>query len=126
MLTNQNKELHLYKSNEKKEIKMENTEKIYKELKAIDLIMTPTYFDTLEKYENSQKYDYVDFCSCCGRGIKGQPKFGLLTLGGPMPIPVDSDLNAANYYGVEIQGWFPIGSECKKLYPKEYIGKWQF
>ena len=79
--------------------------------------------DMQDKYENSTKYDYKEFCYCCGRGIKGQPKFYIWTVEGPDVIPVKTTEEQMADIGCYPQGAFPIGSECKKLYPKEYVGK---
>ena len=91
-------------------------------MKQIEFIQTEKYFETLEKYENSSKYVYKEFCSCCGRGIKGKPKFWLNTVEGPEVVPFDTTEEEMMKHGEYPQGLFPIGSECRKRYPKEYVG----
>ena len=87
----------------------------------------PTKWDTKdemqEKYENSLKYNYKEFCYCCGRGIKGTPKFYIWTVEGPDLVPITVTEEDMARTDSAPQGAFPIGSECRKLYPKEYVGK---
>jgi len=91
-------------------------------MKDIEFIQTEKCFETQEKYENSSKYKYKEFCSCCGRGIKGEPKFWLNTIEGPSVVPFNTTEEEMKKEGLYTQGLFPIGSECKKRYPKEYVG----
>ena len=93
-------------------------------LKAIDIIQTNNREETQEKFEGSQKYDYKEFCNCCGRGIKGEPKFAIWTVEGPSAVPTNTTEEQMADVGLSTQGSFPIGSECAKKYPKEYITNW--
>jgi len=78
-----------------------------------------------EKYNNSDKYNYTEFCDKCGRGIKGKPAFYIHMVAPDYVVPNDSATNElidklAMSGDIEDMGWYPIGSECVKAYNKKY------
>ena len=101
------------------------TQEIKSNFDAIDAIENPSKYDTQDKYESSSKYNYEHFCACCGRGIKGDPKFGIHAVAPYLIVPFDTDHQSIEEEGIEDMGMYPIGSECKKRYSQEYIGAWQ-
>jgi hypothetical protein len=65
-------------------------------------------------YENAN--DFYGYCACCGKGIK-QPKFLMNTIYGGCMYPAADE----NVYD---DAWeMPIGNECVKRIPKEYVIK---
>ena len=79
-----------------------------------------------EKYNGSVKYNYVDFCDKCGRGIKGKPAYYIHLIAPGDVIPYETTDEQINALGVEDMGCYPIGSECVKSYPAEYRVKNNF
>jgi hypothetical protein len=61
--------------------------------------------------------NFVNSCWCCGRGInetKGGVAYVHLRIDGGL-FRVDSEMTDA-YEQANSQGWFPIGSVCKRKY----------
>ena len=92
---------------------------------AVSHLIKKNRYETEEKYQNSDKYDYKEFCDHCGRGIKGEPAYFIHLIAPSSVVPVDEQtskeierLNIAEE--IEDMGYYPIGSECVKIYPPEY------
>lgn len=83
-------------------------------MKTFEITRTENY------YENEENSKYDEVCIRCGKGIKN-PKH-LVEL-------VDGDLFAlsknenADYNDGGYMGFHPIGSECKKHLPSEFVHK---
>lgn len=57
-------------------------------------------------------------CDCCGREIKGTPKFWIEVVGwGGKVASVDHGADETSL------GFFPLGPECRKKYPAEFVHK---
>jgi len=99
---------------------------IYEVVKdATEHLTNESKHDTQEKYNNSDKYNYTEFCDKCGRGIKGEPAFFIHMVAPDYVVPNDKEndklIEEYSIKGVvEDLGWHPIGSECVKAYPKKY------
>jgi hypothetical protein len=101
---------------------MENTHtKQQIEELGIEFIQKDDRTDVEEKYASSTRYDYEEFCDCCGRGIKGEPKFFINAIEPGLVIPTNISHDQLESIGIVSMGCYPIGSECKKKYPKEYV-----
>lgn len=78
--------------------------------------------ENIKKYiSNSQQYDenydlFVGQCPCCGKGIK-QAKFFVNNIYGGSMYPAN---DTAEYQDAWLS---PVGSECIKRIPTEYIIK---
>lgn len=98
------------------------TIKLEETFRAIEAIENANKWEVEEKYQNSDSYSYTEFCACCGRGIKGEPKFYIHAIAPYLIVPFDTDSEEVEAKGVEDMGCYPIGSECKKRYPAGYVG----
>lgn len=88
---------------------------------GIEFIQKDDRSDVEEKYSGSTKYQYEEFCDCCGRGIKGEPKFFIHAIEPGLVIPTSITHTLLEAEDIVSMGCYPIGSECKKKYPKEYV-----
>lgn len=55
-------------------------------------------------------------CDCCGRPIKGAPKFWIEVVGSG-----DEVAPAAGSERADSLGFFPLGPDCAKRYPTGYV-----
>lgn len=81
----------------------------------IPTIASSKFDANLEKYEANFE-SFYDSCPCCGKGIK-EPKFMINSIYGGQMYPA----NDTNTYKDAWQ--MPVGSECVKKIPKEYVIK---
>lgn len=102
---------------------MANLTKAEIEKVAVDFQHNDNKYEMEEKYSGSTKYDYTEFCDCCGRGIKGEPKFWIQAIEPGEVVPAHITDENIESVGLVSMGMYPIGSECRKKYPKEYIIK---
>ena len=94
------------------------------DLKPIPHITKSNRYEVQEKYNNSEKYNYTEFCDHCGRGIKGEPAYMIHMANTKVVIigqKVDEYIHQETIAGrMEDMGYYAIGSECVKVYHKEY------
>jgi len=73
-----------------------------------------------ENYSDNEERNYLNTTPCirCGKGIKNDKYSVELVEGGLFALSINetADENDGGYIG-----FFPIGSECKKYIPTEFI-----
>ena len=83
-------------------------------MKTLNFIQTENFEKNIDIYGFN-----VNTCECCGKQLKNK-NWAVNTIAGPEVIEAnitDEELEAA---GLESQGFFYLGSDCIKKYPKEY------
>ena len=78
----------------------------------------PSWEQCRDEVRNSRTRNFVHSCWCCGRGIdesKGGVAYVHMRIYGGL-FRVDSEMSSEYEQG-NSQGWFPVGSACKKNYP---------
>jgi len=86
-------------------------------MKTSELYQSPNY----EKNEELSKPGHTERCVCCNKPMKPeQVKFMVHMT--TYWVAVDTvDLDVVTKNGYQSQGFFPIGTECKKKMDKEFI-----
>lgn len=82
------------------------------EIKTHELIKSNKYDSNVERLGY-----HADTCECCGRRT-AEKQFVHYTTSGDVVNSEQEDLSSIDR---ESQGFFPIGPECAKKYPKEFI-----
>lgn len=87
-------------------------------MKTFEIIQTETYLDNEDR-----TYSNTDYAPCvrCGKAVKNEKFYIECVDGGLEAIPNNeqADTDDGGYMGC-----FPIGSECKKHIPAEFIKKY--
>jgi hypothetical protein len=69
--------------------------------------------------EKHYYYGDINSCQCCGRKVGANP-IGIIVVNGGASLCHPEDHKALENDG-GYMGWFPIGSECAKRIPAEYL-----
>lgn len=72
---------------------------------------------------NNEKYGSGDFCICCGKPIKDMEKTKWVHMNEGW-LALHSSVSYQNCFdltGYNSQGCFPIGNECAKKMPKNFV-----
>ena len=85
-------------------------------METFEIIQTENYSDNEEKITGD-----IMPCVRCGKGVKNTKYHVELVDGGLYASPTneEADINDPGYMGM-----YPIGSECRKHIPAEYIYKY--
>jgi len=100
-------------------VELKNNFNLAKELKnkqtmrTLELIETETYEANLERGGN------INPCARCGKEVKNQKYSVHLIEGGNTMLAVADEYKYNNESAD--MGWFPIGSECAKHIPQEFL-----
>lgn len=87
-----------------------------KNLGVLEIPMTATRERNLNTYGDTE-----NSCICCGKPTDA--KLFINTIEGPDAVfshITEQDMAA---HGKYTQGWFPVGSDCAKKFPKGYVSK---
>jgi hypothetical protein len=83
------------------------------QMKKLELIQTETYERNLEKGGN------LNPCARCGKEVKNE-KYSVHLIEGGNTILAKADEDKYNNEAADM-GWYPIGGECAKHIPKEFL-----
>ena len=88
-------------------------------MNTTELYISPNF----DKNERLQKDGHTERCVCCNKPMKPeQVKFMVHMTTDWVSVDTD-DVDVVSENGYESQGFFPIGTECKKNMSKEFIFK---
>jgi hypothetical protein len=88
-------------------------------MRTSELYQSPNF----EKNEEIHKKGYTERCVCCNKPMKPeQVKFMVHMTTFWVAVDTD-DTDIVSDNGFQSQGFFPIGTECKKKMDKEFIFK---
>lgn len=71
------------------------------------------------KHKHTHEYGSLASCQCCGRPVSKNATGIVIADGGSSIVYPDDVANVINDSGY--MGWYPIGSECAKKIPAEYL-----
>lgn len=85
-------------------------------METFEIIQTENYSENEDKIRNG-----ATPCIRCGKGVKNEKYFVELVDGALLAFPTnkEADTSDPGYMGLH-----PIGSECRKYVPKEFINKY--
>jgi hypothetical protein len=86
-------------------------------MKTSELYQSPNY----EKNEDLLKPGHTERCVCCNKPMKPEQVKFMVHMTTDWVAVNTEDLNVVSEKGYQSQGFFPIGSECKKKMGKEFI-----
>jgi len=82
-------------------------------MKTMELYRSPNY----EKNDELSKKDHTERCVCCNKPMKPeQVKYMVHMTTDWLMVDTDDATLVGNS-----QGLFPVGSECKKMLPKNFV-----
>jgi hypothetical protein len=84
-------------------------------MKTMKLYQSPNF----DKNEELSKAGHTERCVCCNKPMKAeQVKFMVHMTTDWLMVDIDDENLIDNS-----QGFFPVGSECKKFLPKQFVFK---
>lgn len=77
---------------------------------------THPIYESPKKEQNEERYGIAEnSCVCCGKRIKNV-FLGIHATTDWVAVDEGDDTKVSNS-----QGWFPVGTECAKHFPKEFL-----
>jgi len=97
---------------------MKNEQNMINEpINAIAIPQLPqSRFEANQRGYYSNESEFYNYCACCGKGVK-EPKFMINTIWGGSMYPANDNQKYNDAWTM------PVGSECIKKIPTEYIIK---
>jgi hypothetical protein len=71
-------------------------------------------------HKNDRDYGSLDVCQCCGRKVGNDP-LGVIIVSGGFVMCQPADAAGFMEHDGGYMGWYPVGSECAKHFPAEYL-----
>ena len=88
-------------------------------MNTTELYISPNF----DKNERLQKDGHTERCVCCNKPMKPEQVKFMVHMTTDW-VAIDSEnLSLISKLGYESQGYFPIGGECRKNMPPEFIFK---
>ena len=75
--------------------------------------------DMIWKHKHDHEYGSIHSCQCCGRAVSDNALGIVVADGGSSIVHPEDAATLVDNGGY--MGWYPIGSECAKKIPSEYL-----